>query len=168
MEARSLSTRRGVASLFVETEPASRLGDLADSLSFHMKRTDALVFQHFNRRIPRDRLVRGEVAILMLVKENPGLNQDAVGRAAGLDKSTISTAVAKLKRRRLVEQRASQDKRVRKLHLTPAGRVFLRRMIPLIELHELEIASGLTPAERGQLIALLERVFAAVATLEQG
>jgi len=140
---------------------------LAASLSFHMKRTDALVFQHFNRRIPRDRLVRGEVAILMLVKENPGLNQDAVGRTAGLDKSTISIAIAKLKRRNLIEQRGSDDKRVRHLHLTSAGRTFLRRMVPLIALHELEIASGLAPTEREQLIGLLERVFDAVAKLHE-
>jgi DNA-binding MarR family transcriptional regulator len=146
--------------------PAIELGDLAESLSFHMKRTDALVFQHFNRRIPRSRMVRGVVAIMMLVRTNPGLNQDAVGRSVGLDKSTISAAIAKLKDRKLIEQRSSQDKRVRHLYLTPSGRDFLKRMVPLVDLHEIEIAAGLSLAERETLIALLDRVFLSVARLE--
>ena len=149
-------------------EPGVDLGNLAGSLSFHMKRTDALVFQHFSRRIPRHRLVRGEVAILKLVAANPGLHQDAVRRAAGLDKSTISAAIAKLKDRRLLEQRGTHDKRVRRLHLTAAGRAFVKRIEPLVELHEIEIASGLTPDEREQLIGLLDRVFQTVSRLELG
>jgi DNA-binding MarR family transcriptional regulator len=138
------------------------LGPLQTSLTFHIKRTDALVFQHFNRRIRRDQFVRGEMAILTLVKTNAGVRQDVLGRAVGLDKSTISTAIAKLKRRGLIEQRGTEDGRVRRLYVTPAGRAFLRRMAPLIAMHETEIASGLAPTERDQLMALLERVFSTV------
>lgn len=148
-----------------EADPA--LGPLQSSLTFHMKRTDALVFQHFNRRIPRDEIVRGEMAILTLARKNPGVRQDVLGRAVGLDKSTISAAIAKLKRRGLIEQRGSEDGRVRRLHVTPAGRAFMKRMTPLVASHEAEIASGLRPDERDRLIELLEKVFSTVAALER-
>lgn len=156
----------GRASRTKADEAAIELGDLAGSLSFHLKRTDALVFQHFNGHIPRSHVVRGEVAILTLVRANPGLNQDSVGRAAGLDKSTISAAITRLKNRNLIEQRNTDDKRVRRLYLTPTGRAFLRRLTPLVDLHETEIVSGLDAAERQQLIELLERVFTTVSRLE--
>ena len=146
-------------------DAAPDLGPLQTSLTFHIKRTDALVFQHFNRRIRSDQIVRGEMAILTLARMNPGVRQDALGRAVGLDKSTISTAIAKLKRRGLIEQRGTDDGRVRRLYVTPSGRAFMKRMASLIEMHEAEIASGLDPAEREQLITLLERVFSTVAAL---
>jgi DNA-binding MarR family transcriptional regulator len=143
------------------------LGDLAGSLSFHLKRTDALVFQHFNSRVPRSRMVRGEVAILMLIRANPGLNQESVSRAVGLEKSTISAAITRLRNRSLIEKRNTDDKRVRRLYLTSAGRSFLQRLVPLVDLHELEIASGLNVEERQQLIELLQRVFATVSRPKQ-
>lgn len=135
------------------------LTELAGYLGFHMKRTDAVVFQHFSRLTPRRRMVRGEVAILMLIRWNPGASQDAVCRAAGLDKSSISLALSKLESRKLVERRAAEDRRVRRLYLTPAGRAFLKRMQPAIDLHEREIAAQLSAKERAQLIGLLTRVF---------
>ena len=53
------SSKRGEAA-----EPDINLGDMADSLSFSVKRTDAIVFRHFNRCVPRERLVRDEVAMM--------------------------------------------------------------------------------------------------------
>ena len=82
---------KGGAGLVPSPDEAVDLGPLADSLTFHLKRTDALVFQHFNRRVPREHLVRGEMAILTLARSNQGVRQDVLGRAVGLDKSTIST-----------------------------------------------------------------------------
>ena len=73
----------------------------------------------------------------------------------------------KLKRRGLVEQRVSEDRRVRRLHVTAAGRAFMTRMQLLVDAHEAEIVSGLRPAEREHLIALLDRVFRTVAALER-
>ena len=142
------------------------LGTLAGSLSFHLKRTDAIVFQHFNSHVPRSRMVRGEVAILMLVRANPGLNQESVGRAVGLEKSTISAAITRLRKRNLIEQRSTDDKRVRRLHLTAAGRSFLQRLVPLVDQHEAEIASGLDVDQRQQLIELLQRVFEIVSRIK--
>lgn len=141
------------------------LSELRRYLGFHMKRTDAVVFQHFSRLTPRRRMVRGEVAILMLIKWNPGSSQDAVCRAAGLDKSSISLALSKLESRRLIERRVADDRRVRTLYLTPAGRAFLKRMEQAIDVHEQEIAAALSPKERAQLIDLLNRVFETVSRI---
>lgn len=145
-------------------EPPVDLGTLDGYLGFHMKRTDAAVFQHFSSLTPRRQMVRGEVAILHLIKTNPGLSQDAVRRSTGLDKSTISHAIAKLQGRCLIERRSTGDLRVRRLYLTRAGRLFLRRMDPIIAVHEREIAARLRPSERAELIRLLTRVFETVSS----
>ncbi len=149
----------------VHEDHALDLTELDNYLGFHMKRTDSVVFQHFSRLTPRRRMVRGEVAILMLIKTNPGSSQDSVCKAAGLDKSSISLALSKLESRNLIERRGTLDKRVRSLYLTPAGRAFLKRMSPVIELHEHEIAAQLTPGERALLIELLTRVFETVSRI---
>lgn len=143
-------------------DAALDLTELDDYLGFHMKRTDAVVFQHFSRLTPRRRMVRGEVAILMLIRSNPGSSQDAVCRAAGLDKSSISLAISKLESRGLIERRGTEDRRVRALHLTSAGKMFLKRMAPVLGAHERAIAAGLTVQERTELIRLLTRVFETV------
>lgn len=140
-------------------EPSIDLGEINKYLGFHMKRADAAVFQLFSSLAPRGRIVRGEVAILMLAKENPGLSQDAVRRATGLDKSTISLAIGKLQKRRLIRRRGTDDKRVRQIFLTATGRTFLRTMLPLIDRHERQIAALLNERERRELIRLLVRVF---------
>lgn len=140
-------------------EPSIDLGEINKYLGFHMKRADAAVFQLFSNLAPRGHIVRGEVAILMLAKENPGLSQDAVRRATGLDKSTISLAIGKLQKRKLIRRRGTDDKRVRQIFLTATGRTFLRSMLPVIDRHEREIAARLSERERRDLIRLLVRVF---------
>jgi len=140
-------------------ETAVDLSVLDSYLGFHMKRADAAVFQLFSSLIPRHRVVRGEVAILMLARTSPGLSQDAVRRATGLDKSSVSSAIGKLRKRRLIRRQGSDDKRVRKIFLTPQGNTFLNQLHPVINRHERQIASRLTAGERRQLLMLLSKVF---------
>jgi DNA-binding MarR family transcriptional regulator len=60
--------------------------------------------------------------------------------------------------RGLVERRRGEDRRTNGLWLTRGGRALVQRLKRRIELHERRVAARLTPAERGQLIGLLEKL----------
>jgi DNA-binding MarR family transcriptional regulator len=66
--------------------------------------------------------------------------------------------VDKLEERGLIERRRGADRRTNELSLTRAGRALVVRLKRRIASHERRVAAPLTAAERGQLIALLEKL----------
>jgi DNA-binding MarR family transcriptional regulator len=63
-----------------------------------------------------------------------------------------------LEGRGLVERRRGTDRRTNGLWLTAAGRVLVGKLKRRIQLHERRVSSRLTPAEREQLLGLLEKL----------
>jgi DNA-binding MarR family transcriptional regulator len=58
----------------------------------------------------------------------------------------------------VLRETASDDRRKYALYLTDAGREELRAIRERIPFHEERLAKRLTPAEREQLIALLDKI----------
>ncbi len=96
--------------------------------------------------------------MLMLVQSNPGVTQGRLAEAMGLDRSTMVGLAHALESRGLLERRRGEDRRTNRLWLTRPGRALLARAKRRIAEHERRIASALTPAERTQLLALLEKL----------
>jgi MarR family 2-MHQ and catechol resistance regulon transcriptional repressor len=84
---------------------------------------------------------------------------NVLGRKLLLTTGSITTAVDRLVRRGLVtRQEHPQDRRVRLVELTPAGRQLIT---PLFAQHETDleaVVAVLTPAERVTLVALLRKL----------
>ncbi|CUR56575.1 MarR family transcriptional regulator [metagenome] len=88
-----------------------------------------------------------------------GRSQQALSVALGVHRSAMVTLVDDLERRGLVERRRDpSDRRAYTLHLTPVGRELLARLRLLAEDDEGELMSVLDPAEREQLVSLLQRL----------
>lgn len=100
----------------------------------------------------------GRLGALLLIEGNPGLTQTALGRALGIDRSSVVPLVARLMREGLVRRDAHADRRAHALALAPAGVALLARLRPALAGHEKRIARGFRPAERRQLMRLLARV----------
>jgi DNA-binding MarR family transcriptional regulator len=67
--------------------------------------------------------------------------------------------VDELEERGFLERRADpSDRRVRTLHLTPAGRKALEEAFQVAVAHEQKVSGGLTAAEREELLAYLRRI----------
>ncbi|MXW90391.1 MAG: winged helix-turn-helix transcriptional regulator [Rhodospirillaceae bacterium] len=137
------------------------LGRLAGLLGYHLRRAEVFAFQNFAAHLGADGIGPGQLGVLLLVQANPGSNQTRIGRALGIDRSTLVSIVDALEARGLVRREPSPtDRRSHALVLTADGGAFLRAIRPRLDAHEAEIARGLTPAERAQLIDMLQRLAA--------
>jgi DNA-binding MarR family transcriptional regulator len=135
------------------------LGVLPELLGYQLRRAQLAVFQHFASALGGRNITPGQVGLLVLVARNPGINQTALARAVGVERSTLGEAIDRLlKRRLLVRKPAPKDRRSYALHLSASGGRFLDDLIPHLFTHENDVARHLSPEERKTLIALLRRL----------
>ena len=138
------------------SDEALRPGALAGLLGYRLRLAQQAVFRDYASSVGE--VSPGRVGILLLVESNPGVTQSRLARAVHLDRSTMVGVIDKLEERGLIERRRGEDRRTNGLWLTRSGRSLLARMKERIEQHERRVAARLTPAERGQLILLLEKL----------
>ena len=101
-------------------------------------------------------------AVLNYLHANEGAIQQQVGSAMGIDPSTMVSLVDQLERAGLAKRRPhQQDRRAREVLITPKGRRALNRARRLAQEVEDDVLQGLSPSERGQLVTLLRKAFAA-------
>lgn len=140
------------------TPPSLDQGEMAGLLGYRLRRAQQAVFRDFAASV-RD-LSPGHTGMLMLVDANPGVTQSRLARAVGLDRSTMVGVLDLLETRGWIERRRGEDRRTNGLSLTGAGRAMLRRVRRSIATHEKRVARRLTPAERVELLGLLEKLCA--------
>lgn len=98
-------------------------------------------------------------AMLVVVRENPGINQTSLGRSLGIQRANLVPLVNELAGRALVERRTQpRDKRAFALYLTGDGETLLEDAERRVEAHEHRILADLSPAERNTLRDLLARI----------
>jgi len=146
--------------------PTSRLnagetgeGLLPELLGYHLRRAQLAVFADFARSMTGIDLTPGQFGVLVRIAANPGLTQSALGRAVGIERSTVVSVIDRLEKRGLVIRgEAIGDRRANALALSAEGQKLLRDATRRVRMHERRIARGLTPAEAKSLIALLQKV----------
>ena len=103
------------------------LGVLDEFIGFHLRLAQDASFRAFAQRAGHHDLKPGRFAAMMVIYNNPGINQTALGRAIARDKSTITPLLQGLERQGLVERRArANDGRSFVLNLTSAGEAMVR------------------------------------------
>ena len=141
----------------VSAPAAPRVGRLETLLGYQLRRAQLVAFQSFAETMGGFGLSPGQLGVLCLVEANPGLNQTALGRAHGVERSSVVAVLDRLEKRDLL-RRTKPDRRSHALYLTDAGRQLLAELCPALEAHERQIAAGLSDEERAQLMHLLRRV----------
>lgn len=135
---------------------ALRPGILPGLLGYRLRLAQQAVFRDFAASISE--VSPGRLGVLLLIEANAGVTQGRLARAVSLERSTMVGVLDALEVRGLVERRRGDDRRTNGLWLTRRGRALLVRLKRRIALHEQRVASRLSPAERAQLLALLERL----------
>jgi DNA-binding MarR family transcriptional regulator len=116
-------------------EPA--LGVLEGFIGFHLRLAQDASFRGFAQRAGQHDLKPGRFAAMMVIHNNPGINQTALGRAVARDKSTITPLLQGLERQGLVERRApATDGRSFVLTLTPAGEAMVKQLLERARAHD--------------------------------
>lgn len=108
-------------------------------------------------------LPTGSLTVLALIAANPGSSQAALARRAGLNNSALVGIVDQLEQRALVERgRAANDRRSYQLTVTPAGRRMMETLFAAVTQQEGTIRDALGARDLAALLALLDRVIAAL------
>jgi len=139
-------------------DAALKPGMLPGLLGYRLRVAQQALFRDFAATVAQ--LSPGRVGILLLIEANPGVTQSRLAQAVSLDRSTMVGVLHVLEGRGLVERRRGEDRRTNGLWLTADGRSLVVKLKRRIQQHERRVAARLTPAEREQLIGLLEKLTA--------
>jgi DNA-binding MarR family transcriptional regulator len=102
---------------------------------------------------------RGEYVILFCVAQHPGITAQDIVLASGRPKNSISVAVGKLERKRMItRKRNNDDARRMELRATASGLSVYRKVMPLLKARERRMFAPLTPVQRKQFDALLLKI----------
>ena len=141
------------------TAAGLNVGLLDELLGYHLRRAQSAVFQHFALRLGHHQITPGQLGLLVLISNNPGVSQTDLARAVGIERSTLGEFIHRFESRGLVERKAStRDRRRHAVHLSTAGRRFLEAILPEVREHERELGEPLSAQERVTLIELLKRI----------
>jgi MarR family transcriptional regulator, transcriptional regulator for hemolysin len=110
-------------------------------------------------------MTRAQWVILARLERQPGMSQNEMAAVVEVEPITIARLVDRLEARGVVERKSDpKDRRVWRLHLTPAATPILREIKTYrAELHEL-ITGGIDPATLQAMIDGLLRMKANLAT----
>jgi DNA-binding MarR family transcriptional regulator len=131
-------------------------GLLPGLLGYRLRLAQQALFRDFAEHVGE--FSPGRAGILLLIEANPGVTQSRLARAVSLDRSTMVGVLHALQHRGLIERRRGEDRRTNGLWLTAQGRGLVGGLKRRIQLHERRVAARLSPAERAQLIGLLEKL----------
>lgn len=108
-------------------------------------------------------LPTGSLTVLALIAANPGRSQTALAKRAGLNNSALVGIVDQLEQRGLVERdRAIGDRRRYQVSVTPDGRQIMDTLFAVVTQEEAPIREALGARDMKALLALLDRVIAAL------
>ena len=131
------------------------------SVAFMLSSLGYAVSRRFHQILGPLELEPGEFALLRAVAASEGEPQNALAERLHISPSWMVAIVDDLENRGLLERKPhARDRRVRNLHLTPAGRKLLRQAERKAQQFDLQVTEALSETELRQLLDLLQRVAA--------
>lgn len=129
-------------------------------VGYNLRRAYVLnVTPNFSKRMAKLRLTPVEYTILALLKANPNINQKRLSKAINVSPPNMATLLDRLEARDLLSrQRNPLDKRSQTLELTAEGLRICSKAEKTVEELEADVTSGLTDAERAELLRLLQKM----------
>ncbi len=140
---------------------AVRFGPLAESLGLLLRLSQLHSFHDFYTALERHHVRPGEISILMMIRENPGIRQGVLASALMIKRAHMAKMARRLEDAGLIERRVPpDDRRAMELRLTAQGELRAAEMTPDLEAHEARNFGGLTPEEAATLRTLLRKYLA--------
>lgn len=135
------------------------LGPLGETISFVLRRANAVVSDHIQRGFAGEAIRPMLYAIMMALRHNPGARQTAVSAALGIKRTNFVPLFDELQDRGLAERRrVANDRRAAALFLTEEGETLLRRLDELGQRIEARFTARIGAEGRTQLLGLLHRL----------
>ena len=132
------------------------LPELALQPGHLIRRLQQIAVALFAQEVQAPDLTPVQFAALAAARHQAGMDQRTLARAIGFDTSTTGGVIDRLEARGLLRrQPAPEDRRVRRIHLTPEGEAVLLHAVPGMLQAQERILAPLAPADRQQFMALL-------------
>lgn len=135
-----------------------RLGPLKDSLGFLLRLSQLVSFDDFYANFADADTRPGEISVLMLIGENPGVRQGVLARNLLIKRAHMAKMVRSFEKTGLVTKSVPpNDKRGVELRLTAKGERHITDVRPAFVAHEAGARHGLSAAEEMELKRLLRK-----------
>lgn len=153
----------------MKSPPASAALPIDSSLFFKLVRVVNLTARPFVETLSKEhQLSLNEWRTMIVLANHPGVAARDLAEITGLDKMSISRAVAGLERRgRLRKQRDAGDARRTRLWLNAAGMRLFTRLGTLAKGRERQLFGGLGTAELAALNRTIDKLIRALSEAEQ-
>lgn len=136
--------------------------DLDSLPGHHIRRLHQIAVAIFLQETDAHGLTPVQYAAMQAVANTPGFDQRTLAGVVGFDTSTIGGVIDRLEARGLVTRSASpNDRRVRLLTLTDAGRALLEAIIPSMLRAQERMLEPLPKRERTEFMRMLRVLVAA-------
>jgi DNA-binding MarR family transcriptional regulator len=140
------------------THDEVRLGALANSLGFLLRLAQLTNFSDFYAAFDGTGIRPGEISVLMLIGENPGIRQGVLARRLMIKRAHMAKMIAAMEADGLVEKSVPEaDRRGVELRLTPKGHARVAQAQPIFARLDAVSHRGLTPREEQELKRLLRK-----------
>jgi DNA-binding MarR family transcriptional regulator len=143
--------------------PASiSLGPLADYVGFRMRRVHDIQTREFLRLTRDENLTQGMFTALALISANPGSSQASLAQEMGLHTSAMVSLIDDLEKRRwVIRQKSTTDRRRYQLVLTATGEEALQRLLRILDEVESSSLKALTSSELKAMTRALDKLYKA-------
>ena len=128
-----------------------------DTVASHLlRRAHFMAEELFAREFVDESLTPRQKAALVIVYQNPGLNQNALADRLVMDRNTVAEMVKRLVATKLLLRSSAQsDQRAYQLFLAPAGAELLNRVMPRDALVEARVLERLPEEYRALFVKCL-------------
>ncbi|HWH83804.1 MAG TPA: MarR family winged helix-turn-helix transcriptional regulator [Burkholderiaceae bacterium] len=145
-----------------KTANAAAAVDLDNLPGHYIRRLQQIAVAIFLQETEAHGVTPVQYATLQAVADTPGIDQRTLARTIGLDTSTIAGVIDRLEARGLLARGASpDDRRVRLLTLSAAGRRALAALVPDMLRAQQRILAPLPKAERAEFMRMLHALVTA-------
>nr|WP_232477221.1 MarR family transcriptional regulator [Roseomonas sp. KE0001] len=128
-------------------------------LCLHAQRAARALARRFDEALRPLGLTNGQFSLLMSLNRPEPPPMRPVAELLGMDRTTLTASLKPLERRGLVRVEPDpEDRRSRRLHLTPAGRAVLAEAFPVWRDTHTAAEAGLGEGEADRLRANLARL----------
>lgn len=135
-----------------------RFGPLSESLGFLLRLLQLVSFHDFYIRFADTDIRPGEISVLILIDENPGIRQGVLARRLLIKRAHMTKMVQAFEAAGLVTKSVpEEDKRGIELQLTAKGRRHVNKVKPAFTEFEGRTRYGLTAQEEVELKRLLKK-----------
>lgn len=133
--------------------------DTSRALVAAMSRSHGALMRELEREISQHHLTQPQFGVLDLLARRGPLPLHEIGKELLVSGGNITCVVDNLEKAGLVvRQRDTQDRRVIKASLTPAGEERLTQLRPAYQARVQALTAGLTDVEQGILLQLLRKL----------